>query len=597
MIPLLILLLVASLAAMAITGHHAFQLHIKAARLETTLESQQARYSQEQKKFNDYVTAVKAKYRALSDQFTNLQAENRRLLKWKDMADAELKAEEMRRNASSLLEQAKSRADQLTSDAEQRAAKMLADAEEKASTEVADANEAAKNAASEAKAKAKALKEEARAILDSASREGARIVDNANRKAEEAAGGALDALKNASLYERTAKAMKNTIRGYGNEYIVPGQSLLDELAEGFGYTDAGRELKRARELTKTMMRNGTAAACDYAESSRRETAVNFVVDAFCGKVDSILSRVKHDNAGKLEQQIRDAMALVNFNGKAFRNARIRDEFLAARLDELKWAAIAQQLALREREEQRQTREEAREEARAERERDRALREAAKEEQMLQKAIEQARQQFEQASDDQKAMYEVRLREMTEKLNEAEERKARATSMAQQTTKGHVYIISNIGSFGEEMYKIGLTRRWDPYDRVRELGDASVPFEFDVHAMILAEDAPALEEKLHKCFVLSQVNKVNHRKEFFRVALREIREQVEHLEQADELGLTGVKWTMTAEAKEYYESQAIDKAIENDPAMREAWLNRQLTMDLATAGQGQLVPGDDEEEME
>ena len=87
----------------------------------------------------------------------------------------------------------------------------------------------------------------------------------------------------------------------------------------------------------------------------------------------------------------------------------------------------------------------------------------------------AQEQFEHASGEQKAMYEKRLQEMAERLKESEERKERARSMAEQTKKGYVYIISNVGSFGEDVFKIGLTRRWDPLDRVRELGDSSVPF--------------------------------------------------------------------------------------------------------------------------
>lgn len=147
-------------------------------------------------------------------------------------------------------------------------------------------------------------------------------------------------------------------------------------------------------------------------------------------------------------------------------------------------------------------------------------------------------------------------------------------MAQQTRRGHVYIISNVGSFGEDVYKIGLTRRLEPMDRIRELGDASVPFDFDVHAIILSDDAPALETKLHKHFLLRQVNKVNHRKEFFRAALSDIRSEIESL------GVEA-RWTMLSEAKEFRESQAIERAIENDPAAREAWLNRQLTLEPAT----------------
>ena len=80
----------------------------------------------------------------------------------------------------------------------------------------------------------------------------------------------------------------------------------------------------------------------------------------------------------------------------------------------------------------------------------------------------------------------------------------------------MYIISNIGSFGELVYKIGLTRRLEPLGRIRELGDSSVPFEFDVHALIFSEDAPSLETKLHNHFLMMQMNKVNYRKEFFKV---------------------------------------------------------------------------------
>ncbi|MFL5243942.1 MAG: DUF4041 domain-containing protein [Gemmataceae bacterium] len=338
-----------------------------------------------------------------------------------------------------------------------------------------------------------------------------------------------------------------------------------------------------------MTRNGTAAACEYVEANRRETAINFVVDAFNGKVDSILSRTKHDNAGKLGQQIRDAFALVNFNGRAFRDARIKEEYLAARLDELRWAAVAQHLAMQERDEQRDVKERAREEARAAKELERALRDAAKEEVLLQKAMEQAQEQLEHATGEQKAMYEARLQEMGQRLKEAMERKDRARSMAEQTKKGHVYIISNVGSLGEDVYKIGLTRRWDPKDRVNELGGASVPFGFDVHAMIVSEDAPALEQQLHKRFVIKQVNKVNHRKEFFRVTLREIREEIERL------GLNGVAWTMTAAAKEYRETLVTDKKIHDNAAEREKWISRQLHMEFEANRDLELVAAFGDEE--
>src|SRR5690606_38799350 len=104
-------------------------------------------------------------------------------------------------------------------------------------------------------------------------------------------------------------------------------------------------------------------------------------------------------------------------------------------------------------------------------------------------------------------------------------KAKAIARAQLTKSGHVYILSNIGSFGEDMYKIGLTRRLEPLDRVKELGDASVPFAFDVHAMIYSENAPELEAKLHRHFADRRVNLINLRREYFHVTLEEIIEAV------------------------------------------------------------------------
>ena len=85
----------------------------------------------------------------------------------------------------------------------------------------------------------------------------------------------------------------------------------------------------------------------------------------------------------------------------------------------------------------------------------------------------------------------------------------------------MYVISNVGAFGEGIYKIGMTRRLEPMDRVDELGDASVPFWFDVHAMVFSENAPALEAKLHERFAAGRRNKVNGRKEFFRADLKEV----------------------------------------------------------------------------
>jgi hypothetical protein len=380
--------------------------------------------------------------------------------------------------------------------------------------------------------------------------------------------GLATAAQEAKRLEQAAEAMRNVVEGYGDRYVLPTSGLLDDLAEEFSFTDAGQKLKEARERTIQLIRQGRAADCDYVETHRRMQAIAFVLDAFNGKVDTILATVRHDNYGTLRQKIEDAFRLVNENGRAFRSARITPEYLNARLEELRWAETAQELKLKAREEQRVLKERMREEERAQREYERAIKEAEKEEETLKKAMEKARLEVERATQDQKAKYEQRLREIEEKLRIAEEKAQRAKSMAEQTRSGHVYIISNVGSFGDEVFKIGLTRRLEPTDRVRELGDASVPFEFDIHAMIPSNDAPALEHALHKRFVRRQVNKVNPRKEFFRMTLGEIREEVERLR-------IQVSWTMAAESREFRETQAIDRALTSKAMDAAAWEAAQL----------------------
>ncbi|VXC81419.1 Chromosome segregation ATPase [Pseudomonas sp. 8Z] len=410
--------------------------------------------------------------------------------------------------------------------------------------------------------------EQAEARLSSALLEAEQIVDSAHAKAEEIAGEAYAAAGRLKELTEAAAAIKNKIEGYGDAYIIPIYHLLDNLAEEIGYTEAGQKLKDARELSKLMVKNGQAAICDYAEANRRTTAIRFVTDAFNGKVDSILSRVKSDNHGTLEKEIRDSFALVNINGASFRNARVTETYLQARLEELRWAATAQAIRDQERAEQRRLREQIREEEKARREYERAIKEAAKEEQNLRKAMDKVEAQVAAASEAQRAEFEAKLAALQEQLRQAEEKNQRALSMAQQTRTGHVYVISNIGSFGEDVFKIGMTRRLEPNDRIRELGDASVPFEFDVHAMIFSEDAPGLEKQLHRHFLRQQVNKVNPRKEFFRLGITNIKQELEVL---------GVQtqWTMAAQAREYRETLQIEQQILENPAVAAEWTRHQM----------------------
>ncbi|HAT2732501.1 TPA: DUF4041 domain-containing protein [Citrobacter freundii] len=460
--------------------------------------------------------------------------------------DAEKKIKTADAEAKDKINEAQTAANKIIIEANNQARLTISNANSEAVSITKDARETrlkAKERLDNANSKANEL-------ISNANDNAMKIISDAEIRAKEIAGSAYEAKEFAETYQAVAKSMKNKIDGYGDEWIVPNRSVLDELADNYEFTDAGKELQKARELTKFLIKTGKAASCDYVETNRRNTAINFVLDAFNGKVDSVLSKIKHNNFGKLSQEIKDAFQLVNYNGSAFRSAQITDIYLQSRLNELKWGVAVNEIMLEEKEEQRRIKEQLREEEKARREYEKAIKEAEKEEKAIQQAIDKATKELMLAGEEQRLVLEQKLAELQAKYEEAEAKNQRAISMAQQTRSGHVYVISNIGSFGEDVYKIGMTRRLEPLDRVRELGDASVPFSFDVHAMIYSEDAPSLENHLHKVFNDKQLNKVNSRKEFFNVGIKDIKSTIDSMN-------INAHWTMFAEAKEYRESLAIE----------------------------------------
>jgi len=491
------------------------------------------------------------------------------------MAEAKERAGKLRADVDRQLAAVRAEAQKCLSDAELKKAEAqeaLRVAKWQAEKAIEEARREARDAVSKARKDAKEKKEKAEAVLDLATRYAQDIRHQAEQRAQDIAGEAFEARGKVEEYRAIAQALKNRIEGYEGVYLVPPSHVLDELATEFGYSNAGQKLRLARERTRLMRENGAAATCGYTEGWKKDHALKFVLNTFDGKVDTILSRVRPGNQGKLIQEIKDACALVNKDGEVYKNARIEKEYLDSRLEEVKWAAAVQSLKEKAREEQRAIREQMKEEERARKEIERAIKQAEREEVLVNQAIAKIRKQFEQASEAEKAKLEAQLQELSVKLVEAEEKGKKALSMAQQTKRGHVYIISNVGSFGEGVYKIGLTRRLDPTERIRELGSASVPFPFDVHAMLSAEDAPALENALHKQFVEKQMNKINKRKEFFRVSIQELRKVIK------DLGIDAT-WTLEAEASQYKETLALEQAMKSDMEIRRKWLEDQATIDF------------------
>ena len=318
-----------------------------------------------------------------------------------------------------------------------------------------------------------------------------------------------------------------------------------------------KELERVKDQQKEMIRAGNAASFRTSWTIQGSTRdgekmqkqySKLLLRAFNGESDACIAKVNWNNATKMEERIRKAFDAINQLGD------VMTVSIAPMYRELKLAELRLEHELEEKkrdilEEQRRIREEMKDEERAQREAEKAQQEAESEEMRFQKALEKAKIELSKTRGEEHVRMSERLIELQTQLADAQARTVRAKSMAELTKAGYVYIISNVGSFGDKMFKIGMTRRLSPMDRVKELGDASVPFPFDVHAMVYSENAPALENAFHQHFKHRSVNLINMRREFFHVDLTEIEAF------ATSRGL-GIAFTKIAEAREYRESEAM-----------------------------------------
>ena len=315
-----------------------------------------------------------------------------------------------------------------------------------------------------------------------------------------------------------------------------------------------RKLDEIRENQKQLIKDKEAILCTTewtveGSKAKGRTMTNRIIklglNAFNVQADNAILKVKFNNIMSSKEKLKKIRNNIDKLLEPNR-CHITHDFFKLKVQELQLAYEYQEKLHQEKEEQRQIKQQMREEAKVRQEIAKAEVEAQKEERIFAEALKKAHQDAALANADQKHEYEIKLRELEEKLAEAQQKKERALSMAQQTRQGPVYVISNIGSFGENVYKIGMTRRLEPMDRVKELGDSSVPFEFDVHAMIHSNDAPNLEKKLHESFGELRMNLVNNRKEFFTISLEKIEKKCQ------ELGCQ-IEFTKLAEAKEYRET--------------------------------------------
>lgn len=395
-------------------------------------------------------------------------------------------------------------------------------------------------------------------ILDEARQTAQRQLDEARQT--------VDAQNSRLLHLRQEYEKQENLNSFLLEKIAPleeRQNLyqLDFYEPHFNFEqtlDFERELNNIRKSQKLLISSGDAVRIILMVKEKNNLRLakllqKFLLRSFNSECDLFVKNVDYKNVVTYEKRIEYAFDQLN-KWTAEYGVEISDEYLKLKLDELHIVYEYQEKKQDEAEEQRRIKEIMRDELKAEREMEKEKQKAEEEERQIQRLLDKIRENTSKAEGTELMRMNAQISVLQEQLEEAKQ-KSRALSQAQLTKSGYVYVISNIGSFGENVFKIGMTRRLEPQERIDELGDASVPFKFDVHAVIHCDNAPEMENKLHQHFKDKQINKINTRKEFFRCSLEEIAQAVQQYH-------GNVQFTMFAEAKEYRQSLALENVDRN-----------------------------------
>lgn len=331
---------------------------------------------------------------------------------------------------------------------------------------------------------------------------------------------------NKELYEK-----KKQLVCMDEEILVQEFGLYTPQYDFASALDYKEALAKIRQVQKDLIKEKKAVlgSTEWTVNNSKAKGKKMVSDtqklllrAFNNECDELINRVKYNNFDATLDRIYKSAEAISKLGSIM-NISITQAYLDAKVKELRLAFEYREKKQQEKEEQKAARAEQREQAKLQREIEEQRKKVEKEQTHYQTAYEKLKLQLEQNPEnpdllEKKEELETHLTDIDKALSDIDYRQANMRA-------GYVYIISNIGAFGKDIYKIGMTRRLDPQDRVDELGDASVPFNFDVHAMIFSDDAPALEAALHRAFEDRKLNMVNQRREFFNVTLDEIKEVV------------------------------------------------------------------------
>ncbi|WP_280443907.1 DUF4041 domain-containing protein [Nocardia brasiliensis] len=319
-------------------------------------------------------------------------------------------------------------------------------------------------------------------------------------------------LENADSYKQALTELRGTVR----DAVRMGDAIV--IAKQFSFNNSLAEGRRlTADLSKLMLR---------AYNSEAENCVRTIR---AGNLDTAIRRL-----GKAARDIEKLGAAMQM--------RIAPHYHALRIQELELTADYMMKLQDEREAAREERERLREQRKVEQELAAERERLDKENSHYQAVLERLTASGQDT------------REIEAQLNRIADAIADNDFRAANIRAGYVYVISNIGAFGPDVVKIGLTRRLEPLDRVRELGGASVPFPFDVHAVYFSDDAVSLENELHKEFGSRRLNHANHRREFFFATPDEVRRTL-----AKKVGNL-LDYNASPEATQYFQSKKYWPAI-------------------------------------
>ncbi len=323
------------------------------------------------------------------------------------------------------------------------------------------------------------------------------------------------------------------------------------------------KLDSIRRQQKSMIKDKIAAVCNVEWSidndkrkGQRFTTLNIkqILRAFNNESEVIINKVKHSNIESSLKRLEKSRQQLN---KIFERdqVEITPRYYDLKVQELH---VAYEYALKKEEEKellREAREKEREEKKLQKQLEKEKNKFNRENDKIETEIEKVKRELNEAAESEKQKLENEIKQLKEALNRNNDEIEKIDKWKETPGAGYVYIISNIGSFGEGVFKIGVTRRDKPDERIRELSSASVPFRYDTHVFIFSKNAYELEKELHERFDKQRVNKVNRRKEFFKITIDDVKQIVEE-NKADVHS-----FVEKAEAEEYYDTLKIEKRLE------------------------------------